>query len=104
MDAVGGRAAWRSAAGDLTDGIGDSGADDNASRSALRSPIRPHRAHGASFGGITGMLLHFDGNFEPVIEGPTATVEALLAMIARDPRHHGCMELLRRPLRQRAAQ
>jgi hypothetical protein len=51
--------------------------------------------------GITGMLLHFDGNFLQVIEGPTAIVEALLAKIARDPRHHGYMELLRRPLRQR---
>jgi hypothetical protein len=51
--------------------------------------------------GITGMLLHFGGNFMQVIEGPTAVVEALVEKIARDPRHHGYMELMRRPLRQR---
>ena len=37
--------------------------------------------------GITGMLLHREGRFIQVLEGPEEAVRARLAVIARDPRH-----------------
>jgi hypothetical protein len=39
--------------------------------------------------GVTGMLLHDDGNFMQVLEGPKETVKALYDTIAKDRRHHG---------------
>ena len=39
--------------------------------------------------GITGALAYHDRAFVQVLEGPEAAVEALLATIARDPRHMG---------------
>lgn len=37
--------------------------------------------------GITGMLVHFDGNYIQAVEGPRAAVESLLERVERDPRH-----------------
>jgi hypothetical protein len=37
--------------------------------------------------GVTGALAYHDLAFVQVLEGPEAAVEALLATIARDPRH-----------------
>lgn len=37
--------------------------------------------------GLTGLLLHRDGRFMQVLEGPEATVRQVLAVIAADPRH-----------------
>jgi Sensors of blue-light using FAD len=51
--------------------------------------------------GITGMLLYKDGNFMQVLEGEEETVQALVAKIARDPRHRGIITLLRGPLEER---
>lgn len=51
--------------------------------------------------GITGMLLHKDGNFMQVIEGPKPAVEALHDRIAVDPRHTGIQVLLQSVIRQR---
>ena len=39
--------------------------------------------------GVTGALAYHDRAFIQVLEGPEAAVEALLARIARDPRHTG---------------
>ncbi len=39
--------------------------------------------------GVTGALAYHDRGFVQVLEGPEAAVEALLARIARDPRHTG---------------
>lgn len=39
--------------------------------------------------GVTGALAYHDRAFVQVLEGPEAAVEALLATIARDPRHTG---------------
>ena len=39
--------------------------------------------------GITGMLLHADGEFLQVLEGDEEPVRALFARIARDSRHTG---------------
>ena len=43
---------------------------------------------------ITGLLLHADGNFLQVIEGPAEKIEALLERIHNDPRHGGLMVIL----------
>lgn len=37
--------------------------------------------------GIGGLLLHHDGLFMQLLEGPVAAVDALYARIAADPRH-----------------
>ncbi|HTL52025.1 MAG TPA: BLUF domain-containing protein, partial [Planctomycetota bacterium] len=47
--------------------------------------------------GITGILLYKDGNFMHVIEGEQTVVETLSAKIAKDPRHHTILSLLRGP-------
>lgn len=36
---------------------------------------------------VTGLLLHRDGRFMQVLEGPDAAVRRVLAIIAADPRH-----------------
>jgi hypothetical protein len=46
--------------------------------------------------GITGMLLHHDGNFMQAIEGPPSRINALERRIAADPRHFGFIALLKR--------
>ena len=51
------------------------------------------RNNGAS--GVTGALLHHDGNFMQALEGPRDAVEATYARIAADPRHRGTIVLLR---------
>ncbi len=51
--------------------------------------------------GITGVLLHGDGTFMQIIEGPPPAVETLFAKIARDSRHRGVMRLLQRRERER---
>jgi hypothetical protein len=44
---------------------------------------------------VTGMLLYKDGNFMQVLEGEESVVLALMAVIARDPRHRGLLRLTR---------
>lgn len=51
--------------------------------------------------GITGLLLHHDGNFMQVIEGPIHEVEALEKRIAVDRRHVGFMVLIKRTITER---
>ena len=50
---------------------------------------------------ITGMLLHKNGNFMQVLEGPEAMVRQALKTICADPRHFGIMKLLDREVPQR---
>jgi hypothetical protein len=52
--------------------------------------------------GITGMLLHVDGSFLQILEGPAAAVEATYARIDRDPRHRGLLVIHRTDITQRA--
>ncbi len=54
--------------------------------------LRQSRARNATIG-VTGMLLHKDGNFIQVIEGPEEQVRELFALISADPRHHGIIVL-----------
>ncbi len=51
--------------------------------------------------GITGLLLHSDGNLIQVIEGTQANVEALYAKISNDQRHDNPMVLYRKEISQR---
>lgn len=43
--------------------------------------------------GVTGMLLHKDGNFMQVLEGEAEAVRRLFDRIGRDPRHTGLIVL-----------
>lgn len=43
--------------------------------------------------GVTGMLLHHDGNFIQVLEGEQSAVEQVFARVAADPRHRGVQRL-----------
>jgi len=45
--------------------------------------------------GISGLLVYHDGSFLQLLEGPEAAVDALVARIKKDPRHHKFKLLLR---------
>lgn len=51
--------------------------------------------------GVTGMLLHMDGNFMQAIEGPRDVLLSLEKTIAADPRHHGFITLVSREVPER---
>jgi len=51
-----------------------------------------HRNNTAA--GVTGALLHAEGNLMHVLEGPPHAVNAVYARVRRDPRHHGILLLL----------
>jgi hypothetical protein len=51
--------------------------------------------------GITGMLLHKDGNFMQVLEGPRAEVLKLMEKIRQDSRHTSVLRLLMEPVNER---
>lgn len=51
--------------------------------------------------GITGLLLHSDGNIIQIIEGEKSAVEELYSKINRDSRHTGAMVLSRREVAER---
>lgn len=63
------------------------------SEEELASLLRAAREHNARHG-ITGLLLHSDGNFMQLLEGPEAVVSELYARIERDPRHHMLITVL----------
>ena len=52
--------------------------------------------------GITGMLLHCDGSFIQVIEGPKDRVMDLLRVIRQDPRHSRLGVLFEGPIKNRS--
>jgi hypothetical protein len=52
--------------------------------------------------GVTGLLLHEDGHFFQVLEGPQSVVEALYARIRQDPRHHKTVLIVQEPIARRA--
>ena len=51
--------------------------------------------------GVTGVLLHHDGNFLQYIEGPADAVGLVFQRIQKASRHHGIVELLNGPVGQR---
>lgn len=52
--------------------------------------------------GITGMLLHVEGSFIQVIEGPEADIDQLFETIAADPRHGNITTIIRESIARRA--
>lgn len=51
---------------------------------------------------ITGMLLYSRGTFMQVLEGEAAAVDALMAILGKDPRHHHLLVLERCAIPARA--
>ena len=51
--------------------------------------------------GITGLLLHSDGNFMQIMEGQKNLVVSLYESIKNDPRHHHMIEILSQPIEHR---
>jgi len=51
---------------------------------------------------ITGVLLHHQGNFVQVLEGPVAALDATMSKILADPRHHDVMIVYRKAVDHRA--
>lgn len=51
---------------------------------------------------ITGMLLFVDGCFFQTLEGPEEAVDALAAVIERDPRHTRMTTIIREPIAKRS--
>ena len=43
--------------------------------------------------GVTGILLHYNGNFMQLLEGETDAVEETFERISADPRHTGILKL-----------
>jgi len=52
--------------------------------------------------GVTGMLLHIDGSFFQVLEGPGTRVEEVFARISDDPRHQNVVTIIRERIHRRA--
>lgn len=74
---------------------GEMGADD------LVALLARARVRNASLG-VTGMLLHDQGNFFQVLEGPGSAVAHLYARIAADPRHRRVVEIIHEPIARRS--
>lgn len=51
--------------------------------------------------GLTGALLFTGEHFAQVLEGPTASIDRLMARIAKDPRHDQLMVVARQPIAER---
>jgi hypothetical protein len=58
----------------------------------LRQLLQSARANNQQEG-LTGVLLHADGNFMQYIEGPPEALQRVYAIIRADRKHHGLMEL-----------
>lgn len=69
---------------------------DDAKLRALLALARQRNA----LAGITGALLHQEGSFLQVLEGPVGPVEALFAKLGRDPRHSRLTLLARNEIRE----
>ncbi|WP_254773613.1 BLUF domain-containing protein [Plantibacter sp. MMLR14_011] len=50
---------------------------------------------------LTGMLVHRDGRFLQVLEGPEPAVRELMDTLAADPRHTGIRVMFEEPIRER---
>jgi len=66
----------------------------------LESILAVSRANNQA-AGVTGMLLHADGRFFQVLEGPEPAVEGVYARIAADPRHRELRRVLVEPIARR---
>lgn len=66
----------------------------------LAALLRQSRANNAR-DGLTGLLMHRDGRFLQLIEGPDGAVERRMAAIESDDRHGGVRVLLEDEVEQR---
>jgi len=64
---------------------------------ALRALLARARAHNERVG-VTGALMHQQGSFLQVLEGPTEVVDRLYVTIGCDMRHHRLLMLSRRSI------
>ncbi|MBV9858691.1 MAG: BLUF domain-containing protein [Alphaproteobacteria bacterium] len=69
-------------------------------QAALAELLKRSRRNNAELG-VTGLLVHFGGNFMQALEGEPNTVEALYDKISRDERHGHLKAILRLPVEQR---
>ena len=67
-------------------------ASDGVDRKALEALCTASRRNNLR-DGITGILLHVDGSFLQVVEGPPAAISGLLARLEGDARHRGIVIL-----------
>lgn len=67
---------------------------------ALLEILNQSRIHNQRVG-ITGFLMHTDGNFFQVIEGTPVHIDTLWAKLMRDTRHHAVTRVLYRPIDER---
>jgi len=81
--------------------IYNSAANEEFTEEALSTLLTKARNKNASLG-ITGMLLHVDGCFFQVLEGPEDAVNALAETITRDPRHGRMTTIIKEPIARRA--
>lgn len=51
---------------------------------------------------VTGMLLHCEGSFFQVLEGPESAIIALFKIISADPRHNRITTIIKEPISERA--
>lgn len=70
------------------------------STSDLVQILKSAREHNASVG-VTGLLLHREGSFFQVLEGPPSALDAVMAAIERDRRHERLDVLYREPIAKR---
>ena len=52
--------------------------------------------------GVTGLLLHWEGNIMQCLEGPSESVQHTFARIARDPRHRSILLVMSEAVEARA--
>lgn len=64
---------------------------------ALLTEARRRNAHH----GVTGVLFYDDGSFFQYIEGPAEAIDLVYGQIRDSSRHHGIIELFRRPVDKR---
>lgn len=70
-------------------------------RAALGDIARKAQANNARRG-ITGLLLHVDGDFLQILEGPGAAIEGMFETIERDPRNRWVTRLATERILRRA--
>lgn len=51
--------------------------------------------------GVTGVLLHHDGNFFQYLEGPEEAVKTAYDRVIKSKTHHGIVEILNAPVSER---
>ena len=75
-------------------------ADDDTTHDDVAAILQVSQARNAALG-LTGALLFTGSHFAQVLEGEPAALDAVIASIVRDPRHHSVRVLCREPVAER---